>query len=165
MNSTIANQLSLPSQDATPSSRQLNLRTRVLEREEFYLVEPLLAPDAPPIDPEFSRIIATIDLDSEKVVGMVVLQLVLHTEPIIIDPAYRGQGIWRELGEFVDGYLTEIGTSGAYTQPLSPTTEAICEKLGYIKSNYPLWVKTYHPHHPLLIQEDQPLEAYSTAAT
>lgn len=121
----------------------MNIRTRVLEPEEFYLLEPLIEAGAPPLDPDWSRVIASIDQDSGQIVGFIALQMILHAEPIVIKPEFREQGLWRELAEFTDGYLRTIGVRGIYNQPTNEKAEAICEKMGMVRSDYPLWVKTY----------------------
>lgn len=121
----------------------MNTRIRVLEPEEFYLIEPLLDPAAPPLDPDYSRVIVSIDIDSEKVVGLVALQLVLHSEPIIISPEYRGQGAWRELAEWADDYIATLGVQAVYNQPTHEAAEHIAQEVGYVKAQYPLYVKYY----------------------
>jgi GNAT superfamily N-acetyltransferase len=123
----------------------MNLRTRVLEPQEYYLVEPLIEEGATPLDPDYSRVIASIDQDSGKVVGFVALQLVLHAEPIVLAPEFRKQGLWRELAEFADGYISTLGVQAVYNQPTHDTARHIAEEIGYVKSDNPLYVKYYQP--------------------
>jgi hypothetical protein len=118
------------------------MTVRPLEPNELHLIEPLIEDGSPPIDPEWAQIIASFD-DEGKIVGFVALQLVLHAEPIVIAKELRKKGHWRELVEYVDGYLYGIGAAQVYTQPLHPNTEHICRETGYVKAKKPLYIKDY----------------------
>lgn len=122
----------------------MNLRTRPLDPEEWYLLEPLLEPGATPMDPQFCRVVASIDQDSGKVVGFIALQMVLHAEPIIIAEELRGEGLWKELAEYTDGYISTLGVNGVYNQPTNEAARHIAEEMGYVQADHPLFVKYYN---------------------
>lgn len=84
-------------------------------------------------------------MDGERVAGLMVAQMVLHVEPIIVDREYRGSGVWREMADTLDGYLTTCGVAGAYTQPVLDSTRHMCEMMGFREVEQPLYLKLYNP--------------------
>jgi len=122
----------------------MNIVYRFLNEEEYYLADQFFEDQqVPKLDPKWSKVIAAIDMDIPKVVGIMCLQLVAHAEPIMIEKEYREQGIWREMAEMMDGYLFASGVPGVYTQPTNPTAKALTEKMGFEESKHPLCVKIY----------------------
>ena len=120
---------------------------RFLSPEEYPMLNEFFQREnCPPLDPMFSRVVAAVD--NGKVVGAMCLHLVAHAEPIWIDQAYQGTGLWKDLTDKMDGYLTELGRQGAlygvYTQPTREETKYICQQMGYVESPHPLWVKHYN---------------------
>ena len=121
-----------------------NVSVRFLEPEAFYLVDAFCQRQGIPLlDPKFSKVVAAIDLDSGEVVGIVAAQMVLHAEAIWVDEASRGGRIWLDMAEMMDSYLMVMGAAGVYNQPTNPTAEKLAEKMGYVKSDKPLYVKSY----------------------
>lgn len=99
------------------------------------------------LDPNWARVIAAFDSAIGKIVGIMVLQLIPHAEPIVIDKAYRGNGVWKEMTEILDSYLQEMANVGAikgvYTQPTSEVSKYMAEAMGMEECEFPLFVKTY----------------------
>ena len=119
------------------------MEVRFLQPEEFHKTASFFEGQAvPPLDPQWAKVIAAINDDGE-VVGIMCLQLVAHAEPIMIRKDYRGQDLWRQMAEMLDGYLWAVGIPGIYTQPTNATAEALTAKMGFSKAEFPLWVKTY----------------------
>lgn len=115
---------------------------RFLAPDEYWRIAPLFEAEAAPLpDPNFSKVL--VALDGEKVAGLMVAQMVLHVEPIIIEREYRGTGVWRDMAEMMDGYLEACGMMGAYAQPVHESTKHMCEALGYIEMQHPLYLKIY----------------------
>lgn len=120
------------------------ITTRFLEPDEYHLIDHFFDNEgAPRLDPNFSKVIASFDGD--VVVGIMCLQMVLHIEPIIIDPAYRGQHLWKDMAEMADGYLIASGAVGAYAQPLHESTKHMCREAGFTEMPHSLYVKIYQP--------------------
>ncbi len=122
----------------------MKIVTRLLEPEEYHRIDHYFDQEGVPrLDPEWSKVFVSIDEDLDKIAGVMCLQLVPHVEPIIIDPEYRGQGIWRDLAEMMDGYVGAVGLTGAYCQPVNPKSQAIASKMGYEECVFPLYRKLY----------------------
>lgn len=116
------------------------MTVKFLEQEQYYLIEKFFDREGVPrLDPQFSKVVAA--WDGDQVVGILVLQLVAHVEPFIIEPDYREQGLWREMGEMMAGYAGAVGLPGVYTQPTHPEARAMCEKLGFEEQPHKLWLK------------------------
>lgn len=121
-----------------------NITVRFLDPGEYPLIDRFFDEEkVPRLDPLWSKVVAAFDTITGQVVGIMVLQLVGHAEPIIIDPAYRGEGIWRPMAEMMDGYAEFVCIPGLYTQPTNPAARAICEKMGFEERDHPLWCKIY----------------------
>jgi len=121
-----------------------NITVRFLDPSEYPLIDRFFDEEGVPrLDPAWSKVVAAFDTSIGQVVGIMVLQLVAHAEPIIIDPAYRGEGIWRPMAEMMDGYAEFVCIPGLYTQPTNPAAHAICEKMGFEEREYPLFCKIY----------------------
>ena len=120
------------------------MEIKFLEPDEYHLIAPLFeAEKAAMPDPHFGRVL--VALDGDRVAGLMVAQMVLHVEPIIINREYRGTGVWKELAETMDGYLTACGVAGAYTQPIFESTKHMAEMMGYHEVEQPLYLKMYDP--------------------
>ena len=127
-----------------------NVKVQFIEPDQFYLVDDFCTREGIPLmDPRWARVVAGIDLTQERIVGIMVLQLVAHAEPIWIEEGYQGNGLWKEMALTLDGYLQEMANQGVvqgiYTQPTRDETKAICEKMGMYESEHPLWLKKYAP--------------------
>lgn len=126
-----------------------NIVIKMLDPEQYYLLEEFCETEGiPMLSPEWSKVVATIDKNSEKIVGIVVSQLQMHTEPIVIKKEYQGKGLVELMTEAMEGYLDMLaGASGVdigvYNQPTNAAAERICRMRGYTKSDKPLYVKVY----------------------
>lgn len=126
-----------------------NVIVRVLEPEQYYLLEEFCREEgieAP--SPEFSWVVAAIDLQIEKIVGIVVTQMLIHAEPIHIKKEYQGHGLKEELMDRMEGRLDasalQLGKPiHVYNQPTNAAAERICRQRGYVKSDKPLYNKIY----------------------
>ena len=97
---------------------------------------------------EFSKVVAAIDQNTDKVVGIVAAQMQIHTEPMWIKKEYQGKQLWNEMSEVLEGYLDALAFTqgvriGAYNQPTNAAAERICRMKGYEKSDKPLYIKVY----------------------
>jgi hypothetical protein len=133
----------------------VSIQVRFLEPREYPLADKFFDREGiPRLDPNWSKIGAAIDLDTGRIVGAICLQLVAHVEPIIIAKAYRGSGLWREMAEIMDGYLSTMARQGAiagvYAQPTHQVAEHLCQEMGMSPCEHNLWVKIYNPDHPVL---------------
>jgi len=126
-----------------------NIVTKMLEPEQHILLEEFCKEEGIPIlDPEWSKVVAAIDLDTGKVVGIVAAQTQIHLEPIWIKKEYQGKGLWEEMADRLEGYIDGIAlTSGSeiavWNQPTNAAAERICRMRGYSKSDKPLYTKVY----------------------
>lgn len=126
-----------------------DITIRMLDPEQFYLLEEFCeSENIPTPNPDFSKVVAAIDQDTGKVVGIVVAQMQAHTEPIWVKKEYQGDGIWEEMADAMEGYLDMLAYgSGAqiavYNQPTNAAAERICRMRGYTKCDKPLWTKVY----------------------
>ncbi len=124
----------------------MNIVTKFLDPEQFYLIEPYFADEGVPCpDPNFSRVLAAIDTDAGLVVGIMCLQLVAHLEPLIVHPDYRGKGIAKTLAQEIDGYVTGVGLPGGYCQPVNEKSQDIARKTGFEPVEHQLYLKIYDP--------------------
>lgn len=126
-----------------------NVVIKMLDPEQYYLLEEFCeAEDIPMLNPAFSKVVAALDLDTEKVVGIVVTQMQAHTEPIWIKREYQGGKLWEEMVDVMEGYLDNLalvsGTPiGVWNNPTNAAAERICKLRGYTKSDKPLYTKVY----------------------
>lgn len=126
-----------------------NIIIRMLDPEQYHLLEEFCKEEgieAP--SPEFSWVEAAIDLDKGKIVGIVVTQMLIHTEPIHIKKEYQGKGIKEQLMDRMEGRLDvsalQLGKPiHVYNQPTNAAAERICRQRGYVKSDKPLYNKIY----------------------
>jgi hypothetical protein len=122
----------------------MGLEVRFLEPEEYGKIAHLFTEEQAAMpDPQFSKVL--VALDGEHVVGIMVAQMALHVEPIIIEKDYRGTGVWKEMAEMLDGYLSGTGIAGAYAQPVHPSTKHMTEQMGFVEMENALWLKVYDP--------------------
>lgn len=128
----------------------MSVVVQVIEDEQFYLVDDFCDREGiPRMNPQFARVIAGIDIEKGKVVGIIALQLVAHAEPIWVEKEYQGEGLWRRMGSYLDGYLKEMASQGAvyaiYTQPTRKGVEEICKQFGFYQAEHPLYLKILDP--------------------
>lgn len=123
----------------------LGLEVRFLEPNEYEKIAHLFIEEQAAMpDPQFSKVL--VALDGEHVAGIMVAQMALHVEPIIIEKDYRGTGIWKEMAEMLDGYLSGTGIAGAYAQPVHASTKHMTEQMGFVEMEHSLWLKVYDPN-------------------
>lgn len=126
-----------------------NTIVRMLEQDQFYLLEEFCESEGiPMLDPEWAKVVALIDVDLGKVVGIVCCQMLIHTEPIWIKKGYQDGKLWQEMTEVMEGYLDMLALTsgtpiGVYNQPTNRAAERICRKCGYERSDKPLYTKVY----------------------
>ena len=126
-----------------------NVMIRMLDPEQYYLLEEFCEREKiPMLNPEWSKVVAAIDMDTQKVVGIVVCQMQLHMEPIWIQKEFQGKGIWELMADSMEGYLNFLAFStgekiSVWNQPTNAAAERICRIRGYVKGERPLWYKVY----------------------
>lgn len=126
-----------------------NVVIKMLDPEHYYLLEDFCKEEnLPMLNPEWSKVVAAIDTDAGKVIGIVVAQMQIHTEPIWIKKQYQGGGLWEEMVEVMEGYLDSLAfiagvPIGVWNNPTNAAAERICRMRGYEKSEKPLYTKIY----------------------
>lgn len=126
-----------------------NVTVRMLEQDEFHRLEEFCEEEGiPMLNPEWAKVVALIDTDLDKVVGIVVCQMQIHNEPIWIKKEYQNRQRWKEMAEVMEGYLDMLALTsgvsiGVYNQPTNAAAERICRMRGYEKSDKPLYTKVY----------------------
>ena len=126
-----------------------NVIIKMLEPDEFFILDAFCeSENLPTLKPEWSKVVAAIDTKSEKVVGIVVCQMQIHTEPIWIQKEYQGKGLWELMVDAMELYLeTRAWGSGekvgVWNQPTNAAAERICRLRGYVQGERPLWYKVY----------------------
>lgn len=126
-----------------------NLIVKMLDPEQWYLVEDYCkANDLPVPLTEWAQVFGAIDVDLGKLVGMVCIQMLTHTEPIMVDKEYQGKGVVDVLTKEAEGFLEMIAHNTGkpiqvYNQPTNAAAERICRTHGYSKAEHPLYVKIY----------------------
>lgn len=126
-----------------------NVIIRMLDPEQYYLLEEFCEREGiPMLNPEWSKVVAAIDMETQKVVGIVVCQMQLHMEPIWIQSEFQGKGIWEMMADAMEGYLNILAfgsgeTISVWNQPTNAAAERICRIRGYVKGERPLWYKVY----------------------
>jgi hypothetical protein len=126
-----------------------NIIVKTLDPEQYYLLEEFCKEEgieAP--SPEFSWVEAAIDTNTGKIVGIVVTQMLIHTEPIWIKKEYQGKGLKEVLMDKMEGRLDASAISlgkpiHVYNQPTNAAAERICKQRGYTKCEIPLYTKIY----------------------
>lgn len=134
------------------------IRYKVLAPDEYHLLDRFYTdPGCIRLDPGFSRVFAAIEddpgtLDSAlippsppRVVAFIVLQLVAHAEPIYVEPAYRAAGVWQFLAAMLEAYCLGSGVGGVYTQPTTDKTRHMCEEMGWVEMEHPLYLRIFDP--------------------
>jgi len=133
---------------------QGNIKIKFLGPDEYYLIDHFFDEEkVPRLDPNFSKVVAAIDTAKGRVVGIMCLQLVAHAEPIIIDAEYRQQGVWWDMAQMMNGYVSSMGLPGLYTQPTHDAARHMCEKIGFVEVEHPLYVKIYDNRFDGLVPE------------
>jgi len=126
-----------------------NITIKLLDPELYYLLEEFCNEQKiPMLNPEWSKVVAAVDSETGKVVGIVVCQMQLHMEPIWIEKKYQGKGIWEMMADAMEGYMEALAWSSGekisvWNQPTNAAAERICRMRGYMKSDRPLWYKVY----------------------
>ena len=102
------------------------IRIKILEPDEFYLVDHFFDDEGVPrLDPNFSKVIAALDIETGKAVGVMCLQMVLHAEPIIIEPAYRGMGLWEPMARWLTVTCKPVAWLDSMPNPFT-NPQSIC---------------------------------------
>ena len=126
-----------------------NVIIRMLDPEQYYLLEEFCEKQKiPMLNPEWSKVVAAIDTEQGKVVGIVVCQMQLHMEPIWIQKEYQGKGIWEMMADAMEGYLEMLAFGSGekisvWNQPTNAAAERICRLRGYVQGERALWYKVY----------------------
>lgn len=126
-----------------------NTIVRMLDQDDFWMLDDFcMEENIPILNPEWAKVVALIDTDTGKVVGIVCSQLQIHNEPIWIKKQYQNGKRWKEMAEVMEGYLDMLAlTSGlpiaVYNQPTNAAAERICRLRGYEKCDKPLYTKVY----------------------
>ena len=78
---------------------------------------------------EFASI-AVAMTDEGKVAGMLVLQMVMHSEPLYINPEYRDRVNFRKLVELIEDELKDVAPTTYYAFTNNPTVEKMAYHIG-----------------------------------
>jgi hypothetical protein len=126
-----------------------NIIIRMLDPEQYYLLEEFCQRegiDAP--SPEFSWVVAAIDTEIGKIVGIVVAQMLIHCEPIWLQKDVQGKGLKEKMMDMLELKLDEASVLKnvpihTYVEPTNPAAEKICKKRGFVQSERKFWTKFY----------------------
>jgi len=126
-----------------------NVIVKFLDPEQYYLLEEFCEQEnIPMLNPEWSKVVAAIDLDTQKVVGIMVAQMQVHVEPIWIKEGYRDGKLSTEMADSLDGYLDGLAVAsgipiGVWANPTNPAAIKICRVRGFQPCENPVYTKTY----------------------
>ena len=126
-----------------------NIVIKMLDPEQYYLLEEFCKDEGIECpSPDFSWIGAAIDLDKGKVVGIVVTQMLIHTEPLWIKKEYQGRGLKEKLMDAMELRIDEASALKGvpihvYAEPTNPASEKICRQRGFTQSERKFWTKIY----------------------
>lgn len=126
-----------------------HVEIKLLNPEEYPLVNEFCKSEGiPELEPDWSKVVAAIDVKSGKVVGIMVCQMQIHVEPIWIKKGYRNNEISRGMSDMLDGYLSGLAYGGGknigiWCQPNNPRSEQLCRLHGMYKSDKVLYTKIY----------------------
>lgn len=126
-----------------------NIVIKMADPEIYYLIDDFCKEEG--IDcpsPDFSWIVVAIDIQTEKVVGIVVTQMLIHTEPIHLKRDWQGKGIKEEMMDLMEDRLDEsallVGKPvHVYAEPTNVAAEKICRQRGFTQSENRFWTKFY----------------------
>jgi hypothetical protein len=79
--------------------------------------------------PGFASIAVAMTQDGE-VAGMLVLQMVMHSEPLYINPDYRDKVNFKRLVEVIEDELKDVAPTTYYAFTNNPTVEKMALKVG-----------------------------------
>ena len=122
---------------------------RPLEQNEYHLLDTFCEEEnIPRLNPEWSKVIAAIDEDSGRVVGIMVAQMQIHVEPIWIKEGYRNKKVSADLADALDGYLDGLAVSsgqriGVWANPTNLASERIVRLRGFQQCESPVFTKVY----------------------
>lgn len=131
-------------------SSMKNISVRLLREEEYPLIEDFCQDEnIPMLSPDFSKVVAAIDNETEKVVGIMVAQMQLHVEPIWVKKGYRNGKISKKMCETLEEYLDVLAAASGHNievwcQPTNVAVEKICIRHGYEKCEKPLYSTIYN---------------------
>ncbi|MGH7184504.1 MAG: GNAT family N-acetyltransferase [Nitrospiraceae bacterium] len=91
-----------------------------------------------PLNKPTSRALAAFDGD--KLVGFIVLQLVPHTEPLWIDPDYRGSYIAEGLAQGMRQFMRSIEARCFMVMADNPHAVRLCEESGMQLVKSPVYI-------------------------
>lgn len=119
------------------------MNIRVLEGHEFPKLESLFADNGVALpNPDFSEII--VAEDQNEIVGFLVAQLVLHTEPVWIKPEHRGKGLWRDLHLMAQ---KSIGDQEYFAFAPDDRISHMAESVGLKKMPWSVFKREINPCH------------------
>ncbi len=124
-----------------------NITVKMLEPSEWYLLEEFCAKEgirAP--SPDFGWVVAGIE--DGRIVGVVVAQMQIHTEPIWIEKEYQGKGLKEQMMDLMEMKIDEASvtkgqTIHVYAEPTNAASEKICKRRGFVKSERCFYTKVY----------------------
>lgn len=90
------------------------LKTLWLPAEDYHVLDRYFAEfGVPTPDPSLSSVAVAVTEEGE-LAGFIALQTVIHSEPIYINPEFRGTDVWRALVEKVQEPFKDKPGSGFY---------------------------------------------------
>ena len=117
---------------------------RWIDGDELSILEPVMSAKGwVPLNYPTSR--ALCAFHGEKLVGFVVLQLYPHTEPLYVEPQYRGVGIAEELADQMVAFINSIRARGVMVVADHPSVIELCESRGWTKLDHPVYVMRGNP--------------------
>jgi hypothetical protein len=75
-----------------------------------------------------------------RIVGLTCLQLVPHTEPLLVDRSEYATGLAEELADEMQAFLVECHVRGYMAVCEHPAAVRLCEARGMVKVHHPVYV-------------------------
>ncbi|MGH7182114.1 MAG: GNAT family N-acetyltransferase [Nitrospiraceae bacterium] len=80
--------------------------------------------------------------DGDNLIGFIVLQMVPHTEPLYVNPDYRGSGVAESLAILMRTFMVEIGSRCFMVTADTPEAVKLCEAHGMKRIDSPVYLMT-----------------------
>lgn len=115
---------------------------RMLRPDEWPKVEPIFIEHGGPQSlpcPEASAIL--VAEEQGGIVGFLVIQPVVHAEPVWVREDHRGNGIARKLFSEVDDFMKGIGIKAYYTFSTETIVERLAQGNGMSLLPWKVWMK------------------------
>ncbi len=114
------------------------LKYGIVPVEQWHHLEPIFESQGAPLpDVNMATAAIAVDPETEGIVGMLMLQVVYHSEPLWIAPEYRGRVDFRRLLELID----KLNPETYYVFSRNETTQGMAKLAGLEQLDYVVYRK------------------------